>query len=1176
MTKLLPPSRLGVAALALGMLTALSVAAPLPAPATAQEGLIAYRMVDQWPQRDQAAEGVFQTPIDLDVGLDDRVFIADEGISGVHILLPSGEFAPPFGVTGGFPAQLGRVGAISVALAPAADGGAAATEERVYVLDTALERVVVYDTGGDFVTAWDGINGENVAASTDGRVYVLDRDTSQVRAFDAATGAERFAFGERGTADGQFSDFNDVDVSGDGRVLAVTDRRGDRVQLFDLATEEELAGDEAPAPMVLRRTYDLKAPKYSQGERSCDARRVNALGGDAVFVGQADGACLIDGRDVTFAIASTANSRTICRDKVTLPRLRPATDQYVALAESDPNAGACGNKRTDLDTTPVVVTYSDNLLKVVDSVTEAASNEDLANPILFAPQAISMPSPDTIFVADASSQFRFFSLDGEQVATSQNRSFTGDRTTDFTFFRIIDAAGSDVLGEVFGYYIQGRRTGSQGRPDVEGGIGRFRTVDKLGQQGVERVIEPMWTDPLVSSFRDIDVPALAWNYVSNELLVVRTDVVAQQRTQDTYIARYTAGGRQIQPGFDLPDDGQTNPYADLAVGPDGRIYALDDLADVVRVYEADGTHVMDVPVAFDARAVAGGPSSPDGTVFTLREPGSIERHADDGTITARLDGRPLEFSDPTTLTDIVVDGSGTVYVSDGQSSLISAFVESDDPAEIPIPNDAECLFKGQQSVDPAQLVLGQSTTVTLELAGRCGINEEPADIVVVVPYYRRLTQGVDPSRGTIADLTQLMSRLNFGKHRAAIVSYYNTTTVELELTGDRQMYMDAVQDVTRFDPPNQDLRARLRNALEDALALYDMNDGRRKVMVLVNADYCSVENEFRPGQCAGYPPAEDAALAVRQAGVTIVVAGGFGARHLASSDEDALRDVRGAHRRMVLYTPPLLMATDFELTDTIPSNIAVDPASISGPGVWTVPDITWRLDRVDFDGATFTASLTPTEAGTWPVSEAVAATLTDGWGNGQTVEFPIPLVDVGSDVPATPPAPEAATVYLPMTQVVRCAVKPVALDVALALDISSSMNAPSRAGGVSKIEAARDAAAGFVDALRDIDRVAVVAFDENAVVVSGLTSDLVRVRGMIDALSTGRGTRIDRGLVAATDVLAARRDDAEGVLILMTDGVPSDGADLVVPAAEDARAAGVTIYTIGLGPEIDAQLLVDV
>ena len=528
---------------------------PEGAAATDQNPLLAYQMVAQWPERSDAAQGLFQSPSDLDMTRDGTVFIADPGVGGIHRLLPTGEWAAPFGVTGGFPAQLGRVGDITVGPDPNVPGFPYSAE-RVYVLDTAADRVAIYSPDGSFQTAWTGIKGQGIAAGgMDTRVYVLDKETSEVLALDPRSGAQTFKFGMRGTDDGQFSSFTDVDVSGDGKVIAIGDKRGGRVQIFDLATDEQLAADPALPAATLRKVYDLTDARFTQGDFSCDASRINSLGGDKVFVGEGNGACVIDGRNVSFAIAASAVKGSICKATVTLPRLKAMTQTYYALAVSDPNVGKCGAKRADLDTSPVVVEYGDEQLKQVDTVFTAASNENSDSPLLFAPEALSMPEPGVVFIADSSSQFRYFSDQGEQVATAERSSQSGSFGGDFTFFQLITADGSDLRGEVQGYYLKGQRVGQEFK--VEGGLGRFKTVEKRGQGGLERVIEPIWTDALISSFNEIEIPALAYNRVTNEFLAVQAEAIPQQRSQDVKLVRYAADGRKLKPDWDLPDDGKT-------------------------------------------------------------------------------------------------------------------------------------------------------------------------------------------------------------------------------------------------------------------------------------------------------------------------------------------------------------------------------------------------------------------------------------------------------------------------------------------------------------------------------------------------------------------------------------------------------------------------------------------
>lgn len=166
--------------------------------------------------------------------------------------------------------------------------------------------------------------------------------------------------------------------------------------------------------------------------------------------------------------------------------------------------------------------------------------------------------------------------------------------------------------------------------------------------------------------------------------------------------------------------------------------------------------------------------------------------------------------------------------------------------------------------------------------------------------------------------------------------------------------------------------------------------------------------------------------------------------------------------------------------------------------------------------------------------------------------------------------------YLPLVVREHCAVKHLRADIVLVIDTSSSM-----AG--AKLADAKAAARGFV-ALTDLaagrDQVAVVQFDQAAVLAQGLGRDRAAIEVTIAGLATRQGTYIDRGLRTAGEELAGpRREPANrAVIVLLTDGrqstAPGDaepGAE--VRAAEEARGAGIVVYTIGLGADVDAAAL---
>ncbi|MBM3663866.1 MAG: VWA domain-containing protein [Actinobacteria bacterium] len=138
------------------------------------------------------------------------------------------------------------------------------------------------------------------------------------------------------------------------------------------------------------------------------------------------------------------------------------------------------------------------------------------------------------------------------------------------------------------------------------------------------------------------------------------------------------------------------------------------------------------------------------------------------------------------------------------------------------------------------------------------------------------------------------------------------------------------------------------------------------------------------------------------------------------------------------------------------------------------------------------------------------------------------------------------------------------LDLTYVLDSSGSMssNDPNRL----RISAAQQ----FTDQLLSQDRAAVVDFDDNATVLQQLTSDKAAVKAALNQIDADGGTDIGAGVSAANQMLASNGDPTRSrVMVLLTDGEGSY-SDTYTAAAV---AAGITIYTVGLGAAPDAALL---
>jgi hypothetical protein len=153
-------------------------------------------------------------------------------------------------------------------------------------------------------------------------------------------------------------------------------------------------------------------------------------------------------------------------------------------------------------------------------------------------------------------------------------------------------------------------------------------------------------------------------------------------------------------------------------------------------------------------------------------------------------------------------------------------------------------------------------------------------------------------------------------------------------------------------------------------------------------------------------------------------------------------------------------------------------------------------------------------------------------------------------------------------------------DVAIALDSSGSMRTSLFffVGGSDPNGERRKAAKGLIDRLTDQDRAAIVDFDDTAKVYFPLaplnsTNAREEARQAVDRVDDSGGTNLSAGLDAAVAELT--RNKVEGrrqFVIFLTDGVGAHD-----PSSEmQAKAAGITIYTIGLGSDVNSTLLTDI
>jgi uncharacterized protein YegL len=149
----------------------------------------------------------------------------------------------------------------------------------------------------------------------------------------------------------------------------------------------------------------------------------------------------------------------------------------------------------------------------------------------------------------------------------------------------------------------------------------------------------------------------------------------------------------------------------------------------------------------------------------------------------------------------------------------------------------------------------------------------------------------------------------------------------------------------------------------------------------------------------------------------------------------------------------------------------------------------------------------------------------------------------------------------------------VPVDVMLVLDKSGSMGGQPIAdlrSGANSFVTDMDDNDGSTDGNITASRVGEVSFNNAVTVDIGLTHDANAVHTKINALVAGGSTNIGDALNAGAAQLSG--GTAKDVLILMTDGQSNVGPDPMT-AASSAKAAGIEVFTIGLGNGINVNQL---
>ena len=159
---------------------------------------------------------------------------------------------------------------------------------------------------------------------------------------------------------------------------------------------------------------------------------------------------------------------------------------------------------------------------------------------------------------------------------------------------------------------------------------------------------------------------------------------------------------------------------------------------------------------------------------------------------------------------------------------------------------------------------------------------------------------------------------------------------------------------------------------------------------------------------------------------------------------------------------------------------------------------------------------------------------------------------------------------LPVTMNVRGRTSHASVVLELVMDVSGSMS--EGPPGATKIDLAREAAAGATTQLSDADQVGILAFDDQNhwIFPTAFLTDRDTLQANIAKLATGGGTEIFPALQAAYDDILPRPGKVKHIL-LMTDGLAPAGDYEGLTA--QMRDNGITLSTIAIGTDADVNVL---
>ena len=664
--------------------------------------------------------------------------------------------------------------------------------------------------------------------------------------------------------------------------------------------------------------------------------------------------------------------------------------------------------------------------------------------------------------------------------------------------------------------------------------------------------------------------------------------------------------------------------ADLALSAE-RVFIIDRYRYRLTVWTRDGQLLAQQAMAAHPERVA---ADAQGRAFVLTRAGWVLAFDAAG---APLGAWPVKAGDAAP-SDLALDGAGLLYVADAKGFVQVFAPDTDTPAGLPqFGGGGRCGAIAFKSAQPTEVELGQPVEVQLVVDGSCPSEDQNVDVVLTLDrsgsmYGRKMQSARDGAINFVLNVDGPRSRVG-------VTTFSNGAEEVVPLTEERVRAIRGIAGVVAGGSTNiVEGLSQARQTMNRAVVRPDLtrviiflSDGRHSIGSVPIRQLDDVIAATRSDGIRvftiGLGGDADRDTLRRMA---------TDATHFyVSPTEDELGEIYQQIAGRIAATP---LFKSVVVKDRVPGNMQFLPGT--GRPVEPAWDeasrtLSWDLGTVPEPGFRLTYQLLPLRPGLWPTNVDAWTEHVDGRDAPGRLDFPVPYVRIKGFLPTDTPTPTetpSATptpsdtpsptvtptatptltptssptptrtltatpsprpsrtptrrpqpIFLPFAMVDRCTPQTRLSDIVLVLDSSSSMEFPTHQGGPKKREAMVAAASAFLDLLGlPSERVALVQFHNEAKLLTDLTGDRQVARAALGRLTGKAGTRIDSGLELARQVLAgpARRPEAQGVVVLLTDGRPTTSRPAeVLLAADRLKAMNVIVFTIGLGSDVDPVLL---